>query len=85
MKTFSSETEIKYVIEVSWADRWLIYQRLNELDICCYCDTNQPLQVEINDPQILIQVWSVVRKLNASRQDLIFHLNDCWRLRHEKI
>ncbi|MBD2293832.1 hypothetical protein H6G06_10075 [Anabaena sphaerica FACHB-251] len=84
MKSSSSETGIKYVVEVNWADRWQVYQRLNELDIPCRCETNQPLQVEIANPQIAVQLWSVVRQFTASRQDLIGSLEDCWRSRYQK-
>jgi hypothetical protein len=43
------------------------------------------LQVEITNPQIAIQVWSVVRQVKAYRQDLICHLKDCLRLRYQAL
>ncbi|TAF06351.1 MAG: hypothetical protein EAZ77_12390 [Nostocales cyanobacterium] len=82
MKSFSSEAGIRHVVEVSWSDRWQVYQRLNELDIPCRCESNQPLQVQINNLQIAVQLWSVVRQFKASRQDLICTLEDCWRIRY---
>jgi hypothetical protein len=81
LKYFSSETGRKYVVEVSWADRWQVYQRLKELEIPCICQTNQPLQVEIANPQTVVQLWSVMRQFTASRQELICTLDNCWHSR----
>ncbi len=81
----NSQLGTKHVIDVSLVDRWQVCQRLNELDISCHCQSNQPLQVEIPNPQIAIQVWSVVRQVKASRQDLICHLQDCLRLRYQEL
>lgn len=86
MKSFSSGSEIeqKYVVEVNWADRWQIYQRLKELDICCCCETNQPLQVEIDSPVALIQFWCVMQRFTACRPELVQILKDSWRSRYQK-
>ena len=35
------------MVEVSWADRWYVYKRLQELAIPCSCAIDQPLQVQI--------------------------------------
>lgn len=82
MKSFSSETEIKQAVEVNWADRWQVYQRLQELDIPCWCETNQPLRVEISNPTAAVQLWSVMRQFSASRQDLIWCLEHNWQSRY---
>ncbi|MBD2419100.1 hypothetical protein H6G54_15615 [Anabaena cylindrica FACHB-243] len=84
MKSFSSETGIKHVVEVNWADRWQVYQRLRELEIPSRCETNQPLQVQITSPQVVVQLWSVVRQFTASRQELICTLEQCWHSRYQK-
>ncbi|WP_414564716.1 MULTISPECIES: Asr1405/Asl0597 family protein [unclassified Anabaena] len=84
MKSLSSEVEQKYVIGVNWADRWQIYQRLQELDIPCWCQTNQPLQVEIDNPLAAIQLWCVMQQYTASRQDLIWNLERSWQSRYRK-
>jgi hypothetical protein len=52
---------------------------LRELDICCWCSSNQPLTVEVSDPNVAVQLWSVIRQLTASRQDLIQTLKQCWQ------
>ena len=82
MKSFSSEIEIKHLVEVNWADRWQVYQRLKELDIPCSCTANQPLKVEIGSPIAAVQLWSVTRQLTASRQDQIWTLEYCWQSRY---
>ncbi|TAE53935.1 MAG: hypothetical protein EAZ76_13520 [Nostocales cyanobacterium] len=79
MRYSGSEIGMKHIVEVNLADRWQVYQRLNELDIPCCCQNNQPLQVEINNLQTAIQIWSVTRQFIASRQDLICSLEKCWR------
>lgn len=81
LKSFSSEVENKHVVEVNWADRWQIYQRLQELDVPCWCEANQPLKVEIGNPTTAIQLWYVMRRFTASRQDLIRTLEYSWRSR----
>ncbi|MFN6179302.1 MAG: Asr1405/Asl0597 family protein [Dolichospermum sp.] len=84
MKSSSSETDRKHVIDIDWADRWQVYQRLQELDIICICETNQPLMVEINNPTAAIQLWSVIQQFSASRQDLIENIENSWRIRYQK-
>ncbi|HLP92008.1 MAG TPA: hypothetical protein VK184_25890 [Nostocaceae cyanobacterium] len=81
MNSFSSDINQKLVLEVNWADRWQIYQRLSELDIPCCCEINQPLRVEVAHPSAAIQLWSVTRRFIASRQDLIDTLENCWQMR----
>ncbi|MEH1908778.1 Asr1405/Asl0597 family protein [Nostoc sp.] len=78
MKSFSSEIEIKHLVEVNWADRWQVYQRLKELDIPCSCAANQQLKVEIGNPSAAVQLWSVIRQFTVSRQDQILTLERCW-------
>lgn len=60
------------------ADRWFIHRRLQQLEISCQCSSNQPLVVEINSPVAVAQLWSVLRQLTGSRQELIAWLETCW-------
>ncbi len=84
LKSFDSRSQTKHVVEVSWADRWQVYQRLQELHIPSWCSSNQPLTVEIANTEAAVQLWSVMRQLNSSRQDLICSLMEClnYRPRH---
>ncbi|WP_414549817.1 Asr1405/Asl0597 family protein [Anabaena sp. CCY 0017] len=86
MKSLSSEIEKSFVVGVGvdWANRWQVYRRLQELDIPCCCEANQPLRVEINHPLAVVQLWSVMQQLTASRQELIWNLEDCWKSRYRK-
>ncbi|TVP62687.1 MAG: hypothetical protein EA343_10255 [Nodularia sp. (in: Bacteria)] len=86
MKSLSSEIKTNFVVGVGvdWADRWQVYQRLQELDIPCWCEANQPLKVEISNPLAVVQLWSVMQHLTASRQVLIGNLENCWTSRYRK-
>ena len=66
------------MVEVSWADRWYVYKRLQELAIPCTCAIDQPLQVQITNTLAAIQLWSISRQLNASRQELVKWLERQW-------
>lgn len=67
------------VVEVSWGDRWQVYYRLQELGISSECASNVSLRVEVHTVTQAIQLWSVVRPLTASRQELVQWLEDCWQ------
>ncbi|MBW4591543.1 MAG: hypothetical protein KME46_01100 [Brasilonema angustatum HA4187-MV1] len=81
MKPSIVKPQVKYTVELNWADRWQIYQRLQELDIPCWCQTNQPLTVEISNPTAAIQLWSVVQQFTICRKDSIRNLKKCWQYR----
>jgi len=76
--------ETTHIVTVNWTDRWQVYQRVQELDIPCSCEANQPLKVIIDNPTIAIQLWSVVQQYTAARQDLIAILEKCWHSRDYK-
>jgi hypothetical protein len=67
------------MVEIECRDRWSIYQRLQELEISCMCSYYQPLKVQISSVASAVQVWSVVRQLQVSRQALNHHLENCWK------
>lgn len=63
---------------VNQADRWQVYQRLQELDIACECSINQPLRVDIHSPIAAIQLQSVIKQFTADRPALVEWLERCW-------
>jgi hypothetical protein len=67
------------MVEIECSDRWSTYQRLRELGIPCLCSYYQPLKVQISSVKSAVQVWSVVRHLQVSRQALVAHLEHCWK------
>jgi len=67
-------------IEVSRVDRWTVCLRLQELGIVCKCSSEQPLWAEINTVAASVQLWSVVRQLTSSRQELVQGLERCWQI-----
>lgn len=77
LKPLSSQPEVSEILEVHLADRWRVYYRLQELAIPCWCATDRPLRVQINDVAAAIQLWSVLRQFTSSRQDLIWWLERC--------
>jgi hypothetical protein len=68
------------MIEIQCRERWLIYQRLQELGIPCSCSYCQPLKVKVNSPIAAIQLWGVFRQVSASRSALVNHLEKCWQI-----
>lgn len=66
------------MVEVSWSDRWYVYQRLQQLAIPCSCAIDKPLQVQITNTSAAIQLWSISRQLNTPRQELVEWLERCW-------
>jgi hypothetical protein len=65
-------------IAINGTERWDIYHRLRELDIPCQCSTHKLLSVEVSSPNDLIQVWSVVKQITSSRENLVQLLRNCW-------
>lgn len=80
MNSSSSKLEADQIIEINKSERWIVYRRLQELEIPCRCGTNQPLSYQLNDVTSAIQVWSVVRQLTVPRWELASWLECCWRI-----
>lgn len=76
--TLIHQSEVKQTIEVNWADRWQVYQRLQELAIPCSCEIDQPLKVHITDGMAAVQLWSVLKLFTQPRQELVCWLERCW-------
>ena len=74
------DSQLVNMTAVDCGDRWQVYFRLQELEIPCQCRSYQPLLVDIQSAQSLVQVWSVVKRVSASRSDLSEWLNQCLRL-----
>ncbi len=70
----------KQVVVLPRCDRWQVYYRLQELDICCDCLSDGSLQVEINSPVAALQLRSVVQHITESRQQLAERLEYCWKI-----
>ena len=49
MNTFNQNQSTCEIVEVSCVDRWQVYKRLQELDIDCWCESEQPLQVYLKN------------------------------------
>lgn len=77
----SSEPEI---IQVGWLDRWQVYYRLQDLDVECFCQSEEPLKAYAKHPQAAIQIWSVAKQFTANRRELIDWLELCWQIKSYK-
>lgn len=83
MELSPTNQPIIHSVGISSTERWSIYHRLQELEIPCNCSTNRPLQVELNHPNAIAQLCSVVKQSTASRNELIDWLDDCWRIKSQ--
>ncbi len=81
MKSSPSSQPIIHPVDIKNTERWSIYHRLQQLEIPCRCSTNQPLEVELDNPSAIAQLYCVVKQSTASRSELIDWLDDCWRLK----
>lgn len=79
MNSSHLQPEDSEVVAIDWADRWLIYNRLQDLEIPCWCEVGQPLRVKIRTPKEAVQLSSVVKQHTASRCELIQNLEQCWQ------
>jgi hypothetical protein len=74
----SSNALVGQVVQIPRSDRWLIYHRLQELMIPCWCPDDGSLRVEANNGIAAILVRSTVQQFVASRQELVDWLERCW-------
>ncbi|MBR8828842.1 MAG: hypothetical protein DSM107014_13230 [Gomphosphaeria aponina SAG 52.96 = DSM 107014] len=75
-----SNSSYALISEVTLArgDRWLVYRRLQELMIPCWCPADGTLLVEVNHCVDVILLRSAVQQLMASRLELTDWLERCW-------
>ncbi|NCR08589.1 MAG: hypothetical protein GPI95_09640 [Microcystis aeruginosa LG13-11] len=72
-------SEGEKIFPLSAWDRWQVYHRLPSLDIEDKCLLHKPLQVRIARPAQLLQLWIVLRQVEAYRGSLIAWLETCWQ------
>ena len=81
MKSRPFNQPLIHAVGIKNTERWSIFHRLQELDIPCICSTDKPLQVQLDTPNAIAQLCSVVKQSTEPRQELINWLNNCWQLR----
>ena len=77
MNTFNQNQSTCEIVEVSCVDRWQVYKRLQELDIDCWCESEQPLQVYLKNTNEANQLESVLKQFTANRYELAQLLQSC--------
>ncbi len=80
MKSSPVSQPIVDIVDIKSTEKWEIYRRLQELGIPCSCATNQPLQIEVDNPLAIVQLVYVFRQLTVSRYELVDYLNSCWQI-----
>ena len=78
MNSSELEPQPGEIVEVGWSERWLVYRRLQELEIPCWCEVDRPLRVKIGTTTEAIQLASVLRQFSASSRELTLSLERCW-------
>ncbi|GEA27912.1 hypothetical protein MiAbW_02482 [Microcystis aeruginosa NIES-4325] len=73
-------SESEKIFNLSAWDRWQVYLQLQALDIECKSSLHKPLQVRIDGPTQLVQLWTVLRQVEASPGCLIGWLETCWQV-----
>ena len=71
MSTDKLPSEAEQIFPLSAWDRWQLYHRLQSLEIECKCWLHQLLQVRIDGPAQLLQLWIVLGQVKVSRGCLI--------------
>ncbi|MEM1367328.1 MAG: Asr1405/Asl0597 family protein [Cyanobacteria bacterium P01_H01_bin.15] len=66
-------------INIDRINAWTVFFRLQQLGIDCHYGQNKPLVVEIISPSEVLQVWSVIQQITASRHDNLSRLERCWK------
>mgnify|MGYP006156418269 CR=1 FL=1 len=73
-------SEGEKIFPLSAWERWQLYHRLQALDIEDKCSLHKLLQVRIDSPAQLLQLWIVLRQVEAYRGSLIGWLETCWQV-----
>jgi len=79
MSTDKGPSKGEKIFNLSVWEPWQVYQRIQSLDIECKCSLHKLLQVRIDSPAQLLQLWIVLRQLEASRYCLIPWLETRWQ------
>jgi hypothetical protein len=79
MSTFEQSSQLGSTLDIQACQRWLIYHRLLDLGIPCWCKAYHPLRVQIESPSAAIQCHQIIRRFTASKQELVDWLETCWQ------
>jgi hypothetical protein len=74
------EQSATILIQIDRVDRWDVYYRLQQLSIPCWCQQGQPLEVQAYSAIAVIQIWSVIKQITASRQERLAWIKRCWQI-----
>ncbi|NJL11468.1 MAG: hypothetical protein HC908_18685 [Calothrix sp. SM1_7_51] len=66
------------VLQIPLSERWLVYHRLQELDITCSRSESGLLRVQVNNSTAAILIRSTLIQIFANRCELVDWLERCW-------
>ena len=66
------------VAKIHRSDRWIVYRRLQELNIPCWCPPDGTLWIEIDRCIHAILLRSTIQQFVSSRSELTEWLERCW-------
>lgn len=78
MSQSNLEPKSGQIVEVKGVHRWEAYQRLQELNIACWCSLGEPLLVQIDNAVEATQLGSVLKQFTAPRHELVRLLENSW-------
>ncbi|MCU0525220.1 MAG: hypothetical protein MUF72_10380 [Elainella sp. Prado103] len=70
-----------YSLNISRIDRWLVHQRLQELQINAWCLADGSIWAEVPSPGTALLIRSVTQQVLSPRPDLVRWLDRCWELK----
>lgn len=73
-----SEAIIAAVAKIDRCDRWRVHQRLQELQIACWCPEDGKLWIAIENCKDAILLRSAIQSFTTPRPELIDWLERCW-------
>ncbi len=81
----SPDVFISQVAKIKRSDRWIVYRRLQELNIPCWCPSDGTLWIEIDRCIDAILLRSTVHQFVSTRSELADWLERCWSFHSEQL
>ena len=77
-KSTPPDATVSQVAKINRCDRWIVYRRLQELNIPCWCPPDGTLWIEIDRCIHAILLRSTIQQFVSTRSELTEWLERCW-------
>ncbi|MGV2830928.1 Asr1405/Asl0597 family protein [Myxosarcina sp. GI1(2024)] len=77
-KFTSPDAIVSQVAKIDRSDRWIVYRRLQELNISCWCPQDGTLWVQIDRCIDAVLLRSTIQQFTSTRSELSDWLERCW-------